>query len=185
MKFCDILQHINFCFVLFFSLRIALAYPGLFVLLCKFHRYRFLLHTNGRSFHFLVSSSIISKFLFCRRLAHASSVWVSELFRRLSIGSTPRWFYNCHTEKLPSFVCRCLHPGTWRNVIIRPRSFLNYCPVTATAWLLSPFLSLFLTYRSSKEVKPLNDRRGESGHQSLVPDFRGHAFNLSPFNIWP
>ena len=48
---------------------------------------------------------------------------------------------------------------------------------------LTPFISFSSLIVVVKTPKTMLNSSGDSGHPCLVPDFRGNAFNFSPFRI--
>ena len=46
-----------------------------------------------------------------------------------------------------------------------------------------PFMSLSALIAEAKTSQTMLNSNGESGHNCLVPDFRGNAFNFSPLRI--
>ena len=54
---------------------------------------------------------------------------------------------------------------------------------TSSFPILIPFISFSAPIAVAKASKTMLNSNGESGHPCLVPDFRGNAFNFSPFRI--
>ena len=57
------------------------------------------------------------------------------------------------------------------------KSFTSCFPI----WI--PFISFSALIAVAKPFKTMLNSRGGSGHPSLVPDFKGNAFNFSPLRI--
>jgi hypothetical protein len=55
--------------------------------------------------------------------------------------------------------------------------------LTSSFPICIPFISSFCLIALARNSKTMFNKSGESGHHSLILDFRGNSFSFSPFSV--